>query len=140
MGDLEEGRMKRKALRKGGRTSAGPTWENDQERSAVALLAEFEREFLASAERLRAAGLIETIDHDPATGTGVVTFTEDGHQLMLAGRNVYDEPGFLRAWMTGDPDQVRQWVESEAALLRGETRTPIETNETHSRAHRRSRT
>jgi len=46
--------------------------------------ADFEAQFLASAERLRAAGLIESIAHDFATGTGVVTFTEAGQELMQA--------------------------------------------------------
>ena len=78
----------------------------------------FERQFLASAERLRAAGVIESIVHDSATGNGVVTFTPACHELMLAGRQIFEEPGFLRAWMSGDPTLIRSWVESEAACLK----------------------
>jgi len=89
--------------------------------------ADFEEQFLESVERLRASGLIESIVHDFATGKGVVTFTEASHALMQAGRQVFEEPGFLRAWLTGDPAVARRWIESEAALLQARKGRPDKT-------------
>lgn len=74
-------------------------------------------DFLASVSRLRAAGLIERIDHDSSTGRGVVSFTPACIRLMQAGRNPFEEEGFILAWLTGEPAAVRWWVESEAAAL-----------------------
>jgi hypothetical protein len=79
-------------------------------------------DFLASAARLRAAGLIESIDHDPTTGRGEVSFTPACLRLMQAGRNPFAEEGFILAWLTGEPAAVRSWLESEAAALGDFTR------------------
>jgi hypothetical protein len=79
----------------------------------------FEPHFLHSVEQLRAAGVIESIEHNSATGQGVITFTPDAHDLMVTGRQIFREPGFLSAWLSGDPALVRRWLESEAALIRG---------------------
>lgn len=95
----------------------------DDDPRIAPMLKAFEQKFLASAERLRAAGLIESIEHESETGTGVITFTEASHELMLAGRQVFDEPGFLMAWMSGDPALVRMWIESEAAALKAASAT-----------------
>lgn len=73
--------------------------------------------FLASIARLRAAGLIESVVHDAATGEGRVSFTPGYLRLLQAGRVPSAEPGFVAAWLTGDPLAVRAWVEREAALL-----------------------
>lgn len=108
----------RKGHRKGRRPSPALVILDGQGPRIASSYGDFEQQFLASAKRLRAAGLIESIVHDSATGEGVVTFTPACHQLMLAGRQVFEEPGFVATRMTGDPDRVRQWVESEAALLR----------------------
>jgi len=73
--------------------------------------------FLASIARLQAAGLIESVVHDAATGEGRVSFTPDYLRLVKAGRVPSAEPGFVATWLTGDPLAVRAWVEREAALL-----------------------
>lgn len=74
-------------------------------------------DFLASVARLRAAGLIERVDHDLATGQGEISFTPACLRLMQAGRNPFAEEGFIQAWLAGDAAAVRSWVESEAAAL-----------------------
>jgi hypothetical protein len=72
---------------------------------------------LGSMERLAAAGILDTAIHDQATGEGVLSFAPAYHQLLMAGRNPMDEPGFRDAWLTGDPMAVRRWIEREAACL-----------------------
>ena len=81
-----------------------------------------ENDFLASAARLQAAGMIERIDHDPTTGRGEVSFTPACLRLMQAGRNPFEEEGFILAWLTGEPAAVRKWLESEASALGDFTR------------------
>ena len=73
--------------------------------------------FLASIARLQAAGLIESVVHDAVTGEGRVSFTRGYLRLLQAGRVPSAEPGFVAAWLTGDPLAVRAWVERESALL-----------------------
>ncbi len=67
--------------------------------------------------RLAAAGIIGTTVHDAATGKGWLRFSPEFLRLLLAGRDVLNEPGFKNAWRTGDPAVVRRWIAAEAALL-----------------------
>ena len=60
---------------------------------------------------------------------------------MLAGRQVFDEPGFLMAWMSGDPALVRMWMKSEGRCAQGclghqvgMTRSPNDRGRRQSRA------
>ena len=78
-------------------------------------------DFLASVGRLRAAGLIERVSHDLATGQGEISFTPACLRLMQAGRNPFAEEGFVQAWLSGDAAAVRAWVDSEAAALEDST-------------------
>jgi len=73
--------------------------------------------FLASIARLQAAGLVESVVHDAATGEGRVCFTLGYLRLPKAGREPFAEPGFVATWLTADPTAIRAWVEREAALL-----------------------
>ena len=82
-----------------------------------------QEEFLASMARFQAAGMVEQVIHDQRTATGVISFTPAMLTLLQAGREPFTEPEFLSAWLTGDPLQVRAWVETEAAAIaRGERR------------------
>lgn len=76
-----------------------------------------ERWFLDSTMRLQAAGVIESVVHDARSGNGSVRFTAAYHGLLMAGRRPLEEPQFVRAWLSGDPDEVRLWIEREAAAL-----------------------
>jgi hypothetical protein len=87
------------------------------EAPGLELPSSFEAAFLESAQRLHAAGLIESVVHDSLTGTGVVTFTSACLELMLAGRWLFSEPAFLAVWESRDPTLVRTWIEHEAARL-----------------------
>jgi hypothetical protein len=79
-----------------------------------------QEDFVASLGRLQAAGLIERVVHDMATGDGEISFTPAVLALMQSGRDLFADPGFVAAWLSGDPLAVRAWVETEAgALARG---------------------
>lgn len=76
-----------------------------------------EDDFLASVTRLQAAGLIGQIIHDRRTGNGEFSFTPAMFKLLQAGREPFSEPGFVAAWLTGDPAAVRAWVEAAASEI-----------------------
>ena len=73
-----------------------------------------EDDFLASMTRLQSAGIIEQVVHDRRTAAGEISFTAPMFKLLQAGREPFSEPGFVAAWLTGDPAAVRAWIEAAA--------------------------
>ena len=73
-----------------------------------------EDDFLASMTRLQAAGIVELVVHDRRTATGEISFTAPMFQLLQAGCEPFSEPGFVAAWLTGNPAAVRAWIEAAA--------------------------
>lgn len=102
-----------------GSGSPGQSAGDGSDRLAAGLV-DIEERLLASAEALHAAGVLESIEHDPATGRGVITLTPAAHKLMLAGRLHFGDPGFLGAWLSGEAEVVRDWIDSEATRVRAE--------------------
>jgi hypothetical protein len=80
--------------------------------------------FLASIARLQAAGLIESVVHDAATGEGRVSFTRGYLRLLKAGRVPSTEPGFVATWLTGDPLAVRAGSSARLPSLPKDPRAP----------------
>jgi hypothetical protein len=83
-----------------------------------------ERQLLDSFERLIAAGILADYRHNSRTGVGRLSFSPAWHRLLMAGRQPDHEPGFQRAWATGDPLAVRRWIAREAAALGADPATP----------------
>lgn len=75
------------------------------------------REVLGSFERLRAAGILESVTYDQREGGGMVRYAAPFLRLLLAGRRPLEDPTFLALFAGGDPAQVRAWIEREAARL-----------------------
>jgi hypothetical protein len=70
-----------------------------------------------SFERLKAAGIVKEFTREVA-GQGHIRWSDDAFTLLQAGRRFETDPGFRRAWATGDPLVVRRWVAGEAAAIR----------------------
>ncbi len=70
---------------------------------------------LAGVQRFARAGFL---DGAILAVDGVTYVVSPAYRrLVLAGRNPTEEPGFVVAWMSGDPRAIEAWIESEAALL-----------------------
>ena len=111
--------MGRAARRK--RAAARGHQPRDPERGELWLPAGWtQADFLASTERLRAAGLIESVSHDLRTGDGEIRFTPEAFRLLQAGRRLFEEPSFVAAWLTADPLIVRAWLRAEASAIEGD--------------------
>lgn len=69
---------------------------------------------LGSIERLVAAGIVDDYRSGSSPDILLIQWSAPVRRLLEAGREPFLEPGFQRAWASGDPAAVRRWLADEA--------------------------
>ncbi len=73
----------------------------------------------STLRRLKAAGVLAAYGRLP-DGAQWVKWSDSYLALLAAGRDPLTEPGLQAAWASGDPLQVRRWIEEQAESLKSD--------------------